>query len=84
MLVANDIASVYAGIVFGISNTLGAIPGIISPYIVGILTEQVCLIALVDFERIIDRFLFFLRIQPTGVLFFLFVLQFILLECLSF
>ncbi|CAF5191039.1 unnamed protein product, partial [Rotaria sp. Silwood1] len=39
-LIANDIAPAYAGIVFGISNTFGTIPGIISPYIVGALTEK--------------------------------------------
>ena len=38
---ANDIAPAYAGIVFGISNTFATIPGIISPYIVGALTEKV-------------------------------------------
>jgi hypothetical protein len=42
MLTANDIAPAYAGIVFGISNTFATIPGIISPYIVGALTEKVC------------------------------------------
>ncbi|CAF4841233.1 unnamed protein product [Rotaria sp. Silwood1] len=45
-LVANDIAPAYAGIVFGISNTLATIPGIVSPYVVGALTEKVCLIPL--------------------------------------
>ncbi len=41
MLTANDIAPAYAGIVFGISNTFATLPGIISPYIVGALTEKV-------------------------------------------
>lgn len=40
MLTANDIAPAYAGIVFGISNTFATLPGIISPYIVGALTEK--------------------------------------------
>ncbi|CAF4737396.1 unnamed protein product [Rotaria socialis] len=40
MLTANDIAPAYAGIVFGISNTFATIPGIVSPYIVGALTEK--------------------------------------------
>jgi hypothetical protein len=31
----------YAGIVFGISNTIAIIPGIIAPYIVGALTSHV-------------------------------------------
>ena len=41
MLTANDIAPAYAGIIFGISNTFATVPGIISPYIVGALTEKV-------------------------------------------
>jgi hypothetical protein len=41
MLVANDIAPAYAGIVFGVSNTFATIPGIVSPYVVGALTEKV-------------------------------------------
>jgi len=40
-LVANDIAPAYAGLIFGISNTFATIPGILSPYIVGALTEKV-------------------------------------------
>jgi MFS family permease len=43
MLVANDMAPAYAGIVFGISNTFATIPGIVSPYVVGALTEKVSL-----------------------------------------
>jgi ACS family sodium-dependent inorganic phosphate cotransporter-like MFS transporter 5 len=39
--VANDIAPAYAGIIFGISNTFATISGIISPYVVGALTEKV-------------------------------------------
>lgn len=41
ILTANDIAPAYAGIIFGISNTFATLPGIISPYIVGALTERV-------------------------------------------
>ncbi|UJR14673.1 hypothetical protein I4U23_001666 [Adineta vaga] len=41
ILVANDIAPAHAGIIFGISNTFATIPGIISPYVVGALTEKV-------------------------------------------
>ncbi|CAF4297839.1 unnamed protein product, partial [Rotaria magnacalcarata] len=44
--VPNDIAPAYAGIIFGISNTFATIPGIISPYVVGALTEKVCLLLL--------------------------------------
>jgi len=77
MLVANDIAPAYTGIVFGISNTLATIPGVVSPYVVGALTEKVSLISIkylykIDFD--------YSRIRIIGVLYFLFVLQFILLE----
>jgi hypothetical protein len=41
MLTANDIAPAYTGIIFGISNTFATLPGILSPYIVGALTEKV-------------------------------------------
>jgi len=44
LLVANDMAPAYAGIVFGISNTFATIPGIVSPYVVGTLTEKVCIL----------------------------------------
>jgi hypothetical protein len=46
MLVANDMAPAYAGIVFGISNTFATISGIMSPYVVGALTGKVSLILL--------------------------------------
>ena len=36
-----DIAPPFAGILFGISNTAAAIPGVISPYIVGVITADV-------------------------------------------
>jgi len=45
-LVANDIATAYAGIVFGISNTLTTIPNILSLYIIAPLTEKVRLTSL--------------------------------------
>ena len=41
-LVANDMAPAYAGIIFGISNTFATIPGMLSPYVVGALTDKVC------------------------------------------
>jgi ACS family sodium-dependent inorganic phosphate cotransporter-like MFS transporter 5 len=37
----NDIAGSYAGFTFGMSNTLGTVPGIIAPSVVGILTPNV-------------------------------------------
>ena len=37
----NDIAGPYSGILFGISNTFATIPGIISPYLAGVITTNV-------------------------------------------
>jgi len=37
----NDIGGTYAGIVFGLSNTIGTISGIVAPYLVGALTPNV-------------------------------------------
>jgi hypothetical protein len=37
----NDIAGSYSGIVFGISNTIATVPGILSPYVAGALTKHV-------------------------------------------
>ncbi|XP_055343082.1 sialin-like [Paramacrobiotus metropolitanus] len=34
-----DIAPQYAGILMGITNTIGAVPGIVAPYLVGVLTS---------------------------------------------
>ena len=39
----NDIAGSFSGVVFGITNTFGTMPGIICPYIVGVLTQNVCI-----------------------------------------
>ena len=36
-----DIAPAYAGILFGISNSAGAITGFISPAVVGLITDKV-------------------------------------------
>lgn len=36
----NDIAGSYSGVVFGIANSFGTMPGIIAPYVVGILTKN--------------------------------------------
>ena len=40
----NDIGGAYSGIVFGISNTIGTVSGIIAPYLVGVLTRNVTII----------------------------------------
>jgi hypothetical protein len=37
----NDIGGAFSGMVFGISNTIGTIAGIISPILVGRLTKNV-------------------------------------------
>lgn len=37
----NDVAGAYAGLVFGMANTVGTIPGIIAPTVVGALTTHV-------------------------------------------
>jgi ACS family sodium-dependent inorganic phosphate cotransporter-like MFS transporter 5 len=37
----NDIGGTFAGIVFGLSNTIGTISGIVAPYLVGELTPNV-------------------------------------------
>ena len=37
----NEVGGIYSGILFGISNTFGTLPGIIAPYIVGVLTPDV-------------------------------------------
>jgi hypothetical protein len=37
----NDVAGPYAGIAFGIGNTFGTAPGIVAPYLVGIITKNV-------------------------------------------
>lgn len=38
----NDIAGPFSGIVFGISNTIATIPGLISPYMASVITSHVC------------------------------------------
>jgi hypothetical protein len=37
----NDISGPYSGILLGISNTIATVPGIVSPYIVGVITKHV-------------------------------------------
>nr|KAG5695061.1 hypothetical protein BaRGS_032554 [Batillaria attramentaria] len=36
-----DLAPMYAGTLFGVSNTLATLPGIAAPYIVGVITKDV-------------------------------------------
>ena len=40
----NDISGPYSGILLGISNTIATVPGIISPYVAGLLTPNVNII----------------------------------------
>lgn len=37
----NEISGPFSGIVFGLSNTIATIPGIIAPYVVGVITKNV-------------------------------------------
>jgi MFS transporter, ACS family, solute carrier family 17 (sodium-dependent inorganic phosphate cotransporter), member 5 len=37
----NEIAGSYAGMLFGISNTIATLPGIFAPHIVGLITVNV-------------------------------------------
>ena len=82
MLTSNDIAPAYAGIISGISNTFATIPGIISPYVVGALTEKVCIfISKYRYVFCINqdpnnwRIVFFIcaSIYITGAIVFLFI-----------
>ena len=55
----NDISGPYSGIVFGISNTIATLPGIISPFLVGIITAEVLIY--VNFNLIvICQYIYFL------------------------
>ena len=40
----NDVAGPFSGIVFGISNTIGTIPGMVGPYITSVITAKVSLV----------------------------------------
>ena len=40
----NDVGGSFAGIVFGLSNTIGTVSGIVAPYLVGALTVNVNII----------------------------------------
>ena len=37
----NDVAGSFAGLVFGMSNTPGTVSGIVAPFFVGVLTQNV-------------------------------------------
>lgn len=37
----NEVGGIYSGILFGISNCIATIPGLIAPYIVGVITSDV-------------------------------------------
>ena len=51
-----DISPRFAGILIGITNTVGTIPGIVGPYIVGLLTnDQVTFILIIMFCSISSR-----------------------------
>ena len=40
----NEIGGVFSGVLFAISNAIGAISGILAPYLVGVLTPKVIFI----------------------------------------
>lgn len=42
----NDVAGAYSGLVFGIANTFGTVPGFVAPAIVGALTTHVTIFEL--------------------------------------
>lgn len=44
-----DVAGQYTGILFGISNTIGTVPGVIAPYLVGLITPKVLFIHPIKF-----------------------------------
>ncbi len=46
----NDISGPYSGILLGISNTIATIPGIISPYVAGVLTPNVIILCYFDWN----------------------------------
>jgi ACS family sodium-dependent inorganic phosphate cotransporter-like MFS transporter 5 len=46
----NDISGSFSSITFGIGNTFGSIPGIIAPYVVGVLTKNVINQFIYNFE----------------------------------
>lgn len=51
-----DIAPAFAGILFGISNSIAAVTGFLSPVVVGIITEEVCCVCVCEgFERVVRR-----------------------------
>lgn len=47
----NDIAGPFSGILFGISNTMATLTGIISPNLAAALTKHVCLTFIFNFKR---------------------------------
>lgn len=41
LVVINDIAGPFSGILFGLSNTISTVPGIVSPYLASLITKNV-------------------------------------------
>lgn len=41
MVTFNDIGGVFAGIVYGVANTIGLITAVLAPFLVGIITTNV-------------------------------------------
>ena len=63
----NDISGPYSGIVFGISNTIATLPGIISPFLVGIITAEVLIFinCVFDSNLLRSKFLIMFRQRQT-------------------
>ena len=51
----NEVGGIYSGVLFGVSNTFGTIPGIVAPYIVSVLTGKVSLFLMIDILLIFNE-----------------------------
>lgn len=47
----NDISGSFSSITFGIGNTFATLPGIIAPYLVGVLTKNVAIICICIYAK---------------------------------
>jgi hypothetical protein len=66
----NDVGGAYAGMVFGISNTIGTLSGIVAPYLVGALTKNVTIKYVTHFPSLscfkISNFAVFRKSKKSG------------------
>lgn len=75
-----DIAPSYASILWGISNTFGTIPGIISPLLTGFIVTTP--VSAVEFVKVCPYLKIFFRPKKNGELYFTLLLDSIYLEVL--